>query len=533
MDDCISEEKMIHFISRARKPRALPVDRALSINSAEGMYQTVRPEGGAQSERENHALCAWVSIKKIKPKTWLFVLIVIYTILLSYISILRHQNYYSYRYDLGNMEQVVWNTIHGRIFEFTDPEGVNNISRLKYHADFLLLPIAIIYKLFPQTETLLILQSFFISIGIIPVYYLAKEILKKGEFVFIPVLAYLFYPALQRSNYYDFHAVSFATSFLLFALYFLSKKKYFTFILFSILAIFTKEQIPVTVAFLSFYGAVKNRQFRKVGLIFSALCLIYFYIIFFLVIPSYQVNSWHFVFKYFIETNSSSGGSKLVLNTILSDKNVWWLLIRLFAPLLFLPFLSPAWLLFILPDLIPRLLSQNNSYRSIDFQYNNSIIPFIFMAFIFGLKKYFDYFRQKRIGDKIASVPVMTAIIISYCLWSPFSGQIKNIPAKVILQPRPEKYFIDNFKATISENKSVCVTNNLGSHFAKREYLYDFPNNIFKADYVLILKEGNVDSDEWLLKKIELLKRNTDYQKVTEYKNFIAFRKLSDNTKEN
>ena len=57
---------------------------------------------------------------------------VIFTLYFSAISILRYDNFYAGRFDLGNMDQTVWNTVHGRFFQLSDPNGTATVSRLAF-----------------------------------------------------------------------------------------------------------------------------------------------------------------------------------------------------------------------------------------------------------------------------------------------------------------------------------------------------------------------------------------------------------------
>src|SRR3990167_5908053 len=49
----------------------------------------------------------------------------IYIMYFLTVSFLRYDNFFTGRFDLGNMDQAVWNTIHGRIFKITDPNGTD------------------------------------------------------------------------------------------------------------------------------------------------------------------------------------------------------------------------------------------------------------------------------------------------------------------------------------------------------------------------------------------------------------------------
>lgn len=52
----------------------------------------------------------------------LLICIGIYIYYFSSFTFAKQDMFLTGRYDLGNMDQTVWNTLHGRIFTFTNPD---------------------------------------------------------------------------------------------------------------------------------------------------------------------------------------------------------------------------------------------------------------------------------------------------------------------------------------------------------------------------------------------------------------------------
>ena len=50
----------------------------------------------------------------------LIVIMLVYMVDMSYQAILRYETFKAGAFDLGNMDQVLWNTLHGRFFQFTN-----------------------------------------------------------------------------------------------------------------------------------------------------------------------------------------------------------------------------------------------------------------------------------------------------------------------------------------------------------------------------------------------------------------------------
>src|ERR1051325_610728 len=78
----------------------------------------------------------------------------LYSIYFTLASFLRYINYYTGRFDLGNMSQTVWNTVHGNFFILTNPNGTSEISRLAFHADFILVLLAPFYLIWEDPRML-------------------------------------------------------------------------------------------------------------------------------------------------------------------------------------------------------------------------------------------------------------------------------------------------------------------------------------------------------------------------------------------
>src|ERR1700730_15212045 len=72
-------------------------------------------------------------------------MVIAYAIGFSFLALHRHAVYETDAFDLANMEQAVWNTIHGRPLDFTNFEGLTN--RLGAHVEPILLPISLIYAI--------------------------------------------------------------------------------------------------------------------------------------------------------------------------------------------------------------------------------------------------------------------------------------------------------------------------------------------------------------------------------------------------
>lgn len=487
-----------------------------------------------------------------KTKIILFLAIAAYTIYFSWLTISRHYYGFSGRFDLGNMEQTVWNTSEGRIFQMTNPSTSKISSRLAFHADFLLMLIAPIYKLFPGTETLLIIQALVVALGAIPVYLIAKHIFVGGDlavsphadkpeglsahnfFPFFFAILYLLSPVIERANIYEFHSEVLAVTFLLFTFYFLLIGKTKSFLLFFFLSLISKETVSLTLAMICIFGIVKNKK-RGLCLFLLIICVTYFLLMVRKIIPTVNgVTNRHFALGQFTEGDEKffdiiAGYIKHPFDFIknLTDKHAlqYYLGVLSYGGFTFL--FSPLTFIFCLPALMINTLAKGSQFQSLSYQYSATTVPGLMISTIYG----FHFLRKKLKDNQPVLISILSIIslisLINLYQYSPlpYLGQKPYLDFQRSAYPAAKK--IHEWAAKIPSDKSVSATNNVGSHFAKRQNLYAFPNKIGEADNVIIAAKS---WQEWMTDAerneiIRELKNNSEYKLLDEAPDFWLFQK--------
>jgi len=457
------------------------------------------------------------------------ILIFLYIFYFTTASFQRHDNFYTGRFDLGNMDQTVWSTIHGRIFEFTNPNGTNIISRLAFHADFILILLSPLYLIWSNPKMLLFLQSAVLGFGAFFVYLLALNTLKNKNLSLILSFAFLINPLVNYVNLYDFHPVALATTFLLGTFYFLRQKKYLLFLLFLTLSVLTKEQIWIIAGLFGMYIFFINKK-RLLGAGITILSLTIFYYLIWHAIPT-ALGGNHFALVYYSDFGESPASiiknvifSPLkTLSIILQEKQLSYL-ISIFLPLGFLSFLNPLILIFAVPDLLINLLSGNPHLHEIYYQYSSAIIPFVFISSIYGiynLKKWFQ-----KINVNIFTYYILCSSLIMAYVLGPLPGS-SNPNVNMFIRNQPNKKAIENFLSSIPQKFSIAATNNLGSHLSQREKIYTIPVGIDQADIVLFLLNDPFAQPS-LAAQIKMAKKmsnDKNYIEIFRMNDFIVFEK--------
>lgn len=469
-------------------------------------------------------------IKNHSHEVILGILIFLYIFYFTTASFQRHDNFFTGRFDLGNMDQTVWNTIHGRIFEFTNPNGTNIVSRLAFHADFILILISPLYLIWSHPKILLLLQSAVLGFGAFFVYKLSLKIIKNKNLSFSLSFAFLVNPLVNYVNLYDFHPVALSTTLLMGAFYFLKTKKYLLFVIFLLLASITKEQVWVITGLFGIYiFLIEKKKLLGAGILIASAVVFYYLISY--AIPQAKGGD-HFALSYYSDFGESPAviiknilfSPLKTFSVILQEKQLMYLL-NIFLPLGFLSVLSPLTLAFAIPDLLINLLSNNPQLHQIYYQYSSSITPFIFISAIYGvsnLKKWFP-----KISNAIYIYYIIIFAVLSAYLAGPLPGTL-NPNINMFIKQYPEKKIVENVLSSIPKNLSVSATNNLGSHLSQREKIYTVPVGVDQANMVLFLLNDPFAQPSLEAQKqiAENMKKDKNYLKIFEMGEFIAFKKI-------
>jgi uncharacterized membrane protein/uncharacterized membrane protein YbhN (UPF0104 family) len=446
--------------------------------------------------------------------------VLLFSLYFSYVSMLRYDNFYTGRFDLGNMSQTVWNTTQGRIFQLTNPDGTEIVSRLAFHSDYFLLLMTPFYMLWSDPRVLLLTQAILVAIGAIFVYLLAQHILKNKTIATILALLYLLNPALERAVLYDFHAVVPATTCILAAFYFMIQKRYGWFIVFSLLAAITKEQVWFLIGLFGMYVAIFQKKYLFGGIV-AVVSLLLFYLHIWHFIPAAGKDTVHFAVSYYSEDSTSPSD---ILKSILFDParslqiatdgdrlNYYK---QLLGPLGFLPLAAPLFLIFATPDLVINIFSQKSELYTIYYQYTAVITPFLFIATIYGIQNLRKFIPQ--IPLSLISIYLVGVGLYSAYLFGPLPGA-SDANIAVFTRPQQNKEAIKRELRRIPQAARVASTNNLGPQLSHREYLYTLPLGIDEAEYIAFLLRDNSPALE-----------KEAFVKVTEDKRFRL--EFTDNT---
>ena len=502
--------------------------------------------------------------------SWLLIglAIIVYTAVFSFFTIMKHYSFRTYAWDLGIFNQSFWTTVHdGKLF-YNTPELLINPSGSFFGIHFspvlfLVLPF---YAIFSTPETLLVIQSFVLALGTIPLYKLVMHTVKYRTAGLVFASVYLLYPALQGINWFDFHVQSFLPLFFLSAMYFLEKQNWKGYFIFIFLSLICEEHAAMIVLFIGLFVIVRYRnhlasvlRMRNLGdtiflvSVITPISAILWYVM------TLQVRSTFFpVNSAFLSTFKASSNWSILgvtdpimipLQIILHPGNalfalsydfllkIGYLLI-LFGPLAFRPFLRAKYLLPTLPWFFLSFFSNYIAYYMLFNQYTAYVVAFIFVAAVYSIR---DNELPSLRKMKKPLLAILLCGLIAFVFVSPLSPVVAMLYSDSGLRPVTQhERLLYEVLEYVPPSASIITHNNLFPQISSRINAYATPtidpiwkgrasectefidNTLEKVDYVLVDMKSDGFSSGVVF---SLLQGNRSFGVVASADGIILFKK--------
>lgn len=445
------------------------------------------------------------------PALGCLLLILAFAIFFSLLAMQQHRAFQTNGLDLGNVDQALWNTAQGRFLHFTLMAPIE--SRLALHVEPVLLLLVPLYWLnLGGPELLLVVQASLVALGAWPLYQIARTTLSSPilnhpslPFRLMPLifpLAYLLLPALESAVLFDFHAVTLASTFLLFAFWALAQNKSGYFLIFSILAMACKEDMPLVVAMLGLYAGLARQRWRLASLTLG-LSALWFVVAFFIIQPRFALAGNIQLDRYawlgdnplaMVQTILTRPG--LVVGHLWNRVDLPGYLTNLFFPTAFLALLSPLTLLPMLPTLAVNLLSDNPfTWRLEDFHYGAPLTPFLFISAIYGIRRAGDWIGvrdTRRQGPQPARPLLIATLALLLLLFSALYHFYRGFTplARPFMWPEVTAHHsrLAAYLRTLPAGTVLFTQSNLAPHLTQRRAVYTdfayFTDPEFRAEPV-------------------------------------------------
>jgi len=458
-------------------------------------------------ERSNHAIA--------------ILLFIGYGVLFSYLAIAQHEALHTHAFDLGYLDQVVWNTAQGR--PFVHSFGTRPPNFLGEHFSPILGLLAPPYWIWPDVRALLIVQTLGIAFGGLVLYWLLAQ--EHRSLALVLLLGYYMNPALHSINLTDFHELALVIPFLSMSLYFLVRRRYRPLFFSLLLALLCREDIFIPVVAIGIYLLFRPGS-RRWGLLILLLGLFWIGLV-----VKVQENLWGTSLVRFAQRYPHFGGSPSeALRTILNDPTLLFrellhvekaqATLRILSPTAFLPLLAPDIFLLAAPIFLYLQLSSAPDFYLLMGWHVSHILPILYFAIAVGLV------RLPRRWRSWAAALLVVASLSGYWALSPgpLSRQFDGTRFAITDRARASQRLFRQ----ISPEASVSAQSNLVPHLSHREAIYLFPHpQTARAEYIILDTQGEkypLDADEYE-GFFNALLASPRYDLVSEIQGFLLFRR--------
>ena len=433
----------------------------------------------------------------------LLIILVIYSAFLAAYSLQRHAAFRTAGFDLGNWDQIMWSALHGHPFYIT--QYANATNSLGGHVEFILLLLFPLYGIFTGPETLLVFQPILVSLGALPVFWLARERLRSSAAGLIFAAVYLLYPALESAVSFDFHGLTVAVPLLTYALWAVYTRRYRLFGVMAILAMSCKEDIPLLILMMGLYILLVQRQPRT-GLLAIAGSVAWFVMANYVVVPAFSLSADNIHIYRYSELGDSM--SQVILTIITQpwriiqiatagDKLFYW--IRLTMPVAFTALLDPLGMILAAPLLLINTLSHYPPAYQLDSYHSSApLAAYVTFASINGLARLVDFAGPKlkhvRPGFLQGALLTMVALVtLAYQVQFGYTPIGRNFRWPAITEHNLEA---EKMLAQIPPQAAVAAQNDLVPRLSRRAWIFILPQVSYmgkNADYIAMDMHSSLD----------------------------------------
>jgi len=484
------------------------------------------------------ALC---SLRGQLAMAWVIVLVLVAldSLLVGQHALLRYHTYHADAFDLGNMDQAIWNSLHGHLLRFTNRgmDWFGPPTRLGVHVEPILLLIAPLYLLHTGPETLILLQAVTLALGSIPLFLLGLRRLPELPLVAAAFVgAYLATPEILGEALFDFHGVALATPLLLLTLWAVEARRYRWLAIAAVLAALCKEEVALSLIPLGFYIAIWQGR-PRLGATVLLLSTAWVAFCFLVILPHYNIHTAganNFWYRYAWLGSSPDTAlhraltqPSLLLSSFQDSARRDYLAVLLRSGG-GLGIFAPALWLCALPDIMINALSTHAEQYSGFYHYNAVILPYLMVAAIYGTEAF--YHTSRRVESRVHPEAFPPGAVLSTTRptraghaflstgvrWQAARGHFPirsqwisplvmvwlivsaywNITATIsIIRPfwlvgnhsTIQQAQIDALLANVPPSASVAATDTLNPHLSDRYTIFLLPDpQSYTADYIAI-----------------------------------------------
>lgn len=394
-------------------------------------------------------------------------LLLLYLALALYLAFLRHATYHTSLFDLGYYTQVIWNTSQGRWFD----TSLKTESFLGNHFSPALAFLAPLFWIAPDARTLLVVEQLALASAVIPGYLLLRR--RNPMLAPLLVIAFILNPLLHQLASTEFQGTMLAVPALALGFYALHTHRRRWFLLAIALTLLIREDMSIFVACFGVYILVLRLESRWLGLALIAIGAAWLLVTTNIIVPALGNGSYphSILFSDFghsipeVIINVARNPLPLIQRLTTPDRIA--ALIRLFAPMAFLPIVGAGEQILWLPYLVMLQMSSEPDIYRLQLWWISPLLPFFWGSIGLTLARF-----QTR-TTTVAAAALVAASLVGFVLLSQFPGGARFEAARY--QMDAHDHIGDAIASAIPPDASLAANNVLGVHLAARRQLYLYP----------------------------------------------------------
>ncbi len=439
-----------------------------------------------------------VSLQKSRTYDILIVsvLILIYNVVINYYCFMRYWSFQAGAYDFGIMVQTLWNTANGDILVESVNMGRPASRFWNGRWEIIFLPLAALYRLSSKPELLLFLQTFVVSLGIIPVYLLSKRLLAGVFPAVLLAVVYMVNPIIHNPNLFDFHSVTLAIPLIISLFYVTECRKHAGWIvLFFSLALFCRADIAPLLAAFSLYLIFKRHgKLLPASLFIVAVAWLFLsrstaQIRELLDLPEIvNVNVYSGRWDHIGGTNPAGVAKTIVtdplpvLRTLINTENIKYL-VKILGPFGFLPVLQLQLLFVAAPNMFINAMSTWPVAHHFEHHYNAHVGAVLMTATIYAAARVPVWLTEPESPARRSIRMILLIVVLSASSASAvLRSNYRDIDG---FRPTGHHRELTEMIRDVSGESTVTAHFFILDHVAHRKELYLFPEHVGSTDVVL------------------------------------------------
>ncbi|MBI4929121.1 MAG: DUF2079 domain-containing protein [Bacteroidetes bacterium] len=449
------------------------------------------------------------SVRQVSISRLQLITVIFFAVIYSLLSLVNHYNFRTYAYDLGLMNNAMYDYAHFRFNNCTliQPELKNYLSEHFEIFIMLLSPFSYMFG----TYTLLIFQITFVLFGGFGVYKYIKEISSSDRISFLAQLHFYFFYGIFSALNFDFHNNVIGAMFVPWFFYFFHLRKWRWAVLFFVFQISTKENMPLWMAFVCAGISLlywKEKPLRWIAFSFSIMAFAYFILVVKFVMPALANDGEAYVQ---IRSNYSVLGANMseVMTTFFTkpvyvfklfflnqtsnylgdyQKMESWIFVLLSGAILFL--FRPQFMVMLMPIFVQKMFHNDFLKWGLADHYSVEFAPICSIGAFYVIGKLYDEKWKTYLAYGFAFLSLVMSIRSfdrSYTYFDRDRHRIYQIRHYKKDYDVPEA---NNALKLIPGDAKVSAQSSFIPHLAFRDYIYQFPV-VNDADYVIFSYEEN------------------------------------------